>query len=673
MKKYFIIFIILSFYSFVNAQQLKKYSGEYVANYNKTFSNCDIVGNANYTYTDCDTGRVYNGAFVFKSNPAQPGLTGDLTITGNYENNKKIGKWTYIGTSLVSLLMGPYYIFEITEDYLPENNLLNFTSNRKGPYKSGKPLTYDHQCPMSFQNIDIKCSFQNHQLHGGYFYKLTQEKKEYKTNYSETIIGNFDMGLFSGTETEKYTEKKIDYYIKSEYYKGVRIYYSKTDYSTGEITTETNNSDTVLINKIVQKLIAQEIESKTLYYKQIEIDGNIYMIESGNIMTDDNYTIPSFSNIRGNYNIVAPISLSIKYDEYKTEKRKENSEYEYRNLIEEGDNYYQQNKYNDAIDKYKLAYNLKKSTELSDKINSLQKFIDNEKITHPIIIKGDEFFSEKKYEEAIKEYELAYSISPNKDINNKINYVKEQIIYEAHISKGDVFFNSNKLNNALTEYKLAQKIRNADTLNERIKKTIKFINFNEAKTKGDDFFIAKKYKEALTEYYHAKEIISSKEIIEKINETNKEIERIRNLQNLRLDLFQRVTYEYKILSKRAFLYIPIITEYKKTYAKNYEKCIIFLNNNCLNYLTIVSDIFKTNNTTGLEIQDTWNELDQKAFDNLKNLDEELKVFTKFFNIIAKSLRYNDKKSLKLLKHSDEPLEIINKIILLPYDEKIDKF
>jgi hypothetical protein len=71
-------------------------------------------------------------------------------------------------------------------------------------------------------------------------------------------------------------------------------------------------------------------------------------------------------------------------------------------------------------------------------------------------------------------------------------------------------------------------------------------------------------------------------------------------------------------------------------------------------------MFSTNKTTGLKMEDTWNETDQSALDLLTKFKEEFKLYEKFHNAVKTAFENENKVQLKLLKSSDDPKEIISK-------------
>jgi hypothetical protein len=99
---------------------------------------------------------------------------------------------------------------------------------------------------------------------------------------------------------------------------------------------------------------------------------------------------------------------------------------------------------------------------------------------------------------------------------------------------------------------------------------------------------------------------------------------------------------------------------KKVYGTNYELCMNQLNSKFQSYFSSVNSMFYSNKTTGLKIEDTWNETDQDALDLLTKFKEEFSKYEKFHNAVKIAFETKNKDGLKLLKSSDNPNEIINK-------------
>ena len=195
---------------------------------------------------------------------------------------------------------------------------------------------------------------------------------------------------------------------------------------------------------------------------------------------------------------------------------------------------------------------------------------------------------------------------------------------------------------------------------ERLEAIARKDKFDEAVKSGNTFFETKKYKQALEEYNSANTIEFSNDVSAKIKSTQKEIDRIDSLQRLRLETYSYLKSKYEtIVSDMTSLKVSL-EDKKKVYGKNYELCMNLLNSKFPSYFSSVNVMFNANKTTGLNIEDTWNETDQDALDLLTKFKDEFKTYEKFHYAVKTAFETENKDQLKLLKSSDDPKEIISK-------------
>lgn len=131
-------------------------------------------------------------------------------------------------------------------------------------------------------------------------------------------------------------------------------------------------------------------------------------------------------------------------------------------------------------------------------------------------------YNNKKYAEAISEYESALQIKDSeliKDKLKKVKELKEEQDYQELIEKGDADYNNNNYSSALKFYNIASNYKKEEQqLKEKIKKTQdkfdeieRVKNENETKrnnfiTMADDLLLQGKYKEANVNYKNALKI-----------------------------------------------------------------------------------------------------------------------------------------------------------------------
>lgn len=85
-------------------------------------------GNATYSYIPAEDGaRIFHGKFTFK--------TGDLTLTGNFQNDLQIGKWTLTDTS--KNLFVKTYVKTVYTFTFDDNGLLTGPASKEVYFKNG--------------------------------------------------------------------------------------------------------------------------------------------------------------------------------------------------------------------------------------------------------------------------------------------------------------------------------------------------------------------------------------------------------------------------------------------------------------------------------------------------------------------------------------------------------
>jgi hypothetical protein len=179
---------------------------------------------------------------------------------------------------------------------------------------------------------------------------------------------------------------------------------------------------------------------------------------------------------------------------------------------------------------------------------------------------------------------------------------------------------------------------------------------------GNNLFESKKFKQALNEYVTANSIESSNFISQKIKITKNEISMIDSLQNLRLENYKLIKSGYtKINSEIPDLKLSL-AEMKKIYGENYELCMKLLEEKFPQYFSELKEMFSQNKTTGLKVEDTWNEIDQKALIIVLKFQKEFETYEDFHLTVKVAVNIENKDLLKLLKSSSNLNEIINKII-----------
>jgi tetratricopeptide (TPR) repeat protein len=288
-----------------------------------------------------------------------------------------------------------------------------------------------------------------------------------------------------------------------------------------------------------------------------------------------------------------------------------------------------------------------------------------------LITKADSSFASKNYSEAIDYYQKSLEIKNDTLIKRYIanaQTLKIEDNYLKQISVADVAFNEKKYTIAVTEYQKALEIKDVQYPKDKLKEAREIINeeklrkdkFDESLKNGNIFFESKKFKEALVEYKAANSIMVSNDITTKIEKAQKEIYRIDSLQKVRLEIYQYLITRNETIGTEMTNLKTSLDKKKKVFGKNYELCMNYLNSNFPLYFSNLNAMFLSNKTTGLKVEESWNEIDQNALDILTKFKEDFKQYEKFHNSIKTAFEEENKDQLKLLKSSDDPKEIISK-------------
>ncbi len=208
----------------------------------------------------------------------------------------------------------------------------------------------------------------------------------------------------------------------------------------------------------------------------------------------------------------------------------------YLSTIERADNYFNAGNYESAESVYKEASEIKPAEPYpNERINEIQTILADLSEQQNIqqnymlaITKADNYFDEKNYEEAGKEYQNAVKIKADEqypknrieEINNILTAIVKQKAedekYNNLIEKADELFNSQDYDNAKIEYQNAGLVKpNESYPNDRISeinsilddiakyKIIRQEKYEKAIADADDLFVLKKYEEAKIEYRNA--------------------------------------------------------------------------------------------------------------------------------------------------------------------------
>ena len=247
------------------------------------------------------------------------------------------------------------------------------------------------------------------------------------------------------------------------------------------------------------------------------------------------------------------------------------SDSSFKELITQADNYRDNEKWEEAIDKYRMAAKIKTlDTYPKQQIDLINLNISEQTNSNilsqyqNLIKSADELLLDSSYDQAIQKYDEANEISPNEPYPiQKIREIKRLIIekeskdneYQTLINQADKEFNSENYEDALNHYTSAKNIYNKEHPNQRIEeinlklndlkslsdqKASKKSQYEELIKKADQLFTENnfteaqsKYQEALNlfgnEYYPKKKLSEIKLKLEEI-QSKEEVEQ--NYQNI---------------------------------------------------------------------------------------------------------------------------------------------
>jgi len=477
-------------------------------------------------------------------------------------------------------------------------------------------------------------------------YDSDKSSIESKSVFKYDAYGNVIEEVNYNSEGEL-TEKKVNTYDL----KGNLLQCKKS----GKLFNGTRNQGQPLITKFKYDANSRPIETN-VYIGESELasvhskyDGNGNLIENytsavngRSIKETFRYTLDSKGNWTSKilYSSGSYMDMSDRHEASQITERiieyyKDASqiEKEYKELILKADSNVVMKNYSQAIDYYLLSLETKNDLLIKERIDNIKKLQTDEKY-QKTIYEADLAFNEKKYNTALMEYQKALEIKDEQ-------YPKDKII------ESQTKIDEEKRRKEEEERKIAEE-------KEKIKK------FNAALNRGYSFFESKKYKEALIEYNSASAIEASQVVLENIKITEKEIHRIDSLQKLRLEIYSYIKTHYETISTEMTSLKVSLEDRKKIYGTNYELCMNSLNFKFQGYFSSINTLFAINNTTGLQVEETWNEKDQEAMDQLIKFKEEFKTYEKFHSAVKTAFETVNKDQLKLLKSSDDPKEIISK-------------
>jgi len=217
------------------------------------------------------------------------------------------------------------------------------------------------------------------------------------------------------------------------------------------------------------------------------------------------------------------------------------AEDEYYDIIDFGDELYDQNKLDLAIDQYKRAIELVPNDEYAlGKIREIQEFQNNEKDKiesfDRFMEAGKVYLADERFDKAIEEFSNAAGIFPDKDSpitelaearRQKQDYKERETRYNAKFEEANRYFLVKNFGEALKLYQEAEaimpeKTEVKDKINQLIPLADKEVKFNIIIEKADEYYINQDFISARKEYLSASDLWPEKsypgDMIAKINE-----------------------------------------------------------------------------------------------------------------------------------------------------------
>ena len=264
MKNLFYLIFLFLLSNSVIGQALKTYSGPF-----EIENILDQNAVANYTYKDDPTNyqRVKNGLFslVFKGT-GNYAFLGNVTVSGNYKDNLKTGKWS-VKLDYNNIDFGDIY----------GTGTLNLVCNYKNGELDGAFLFTS--------NITVRTKSYNYKLHKYVYSKpsLPETKKITATFDRGAVVGNYNYilndpihrSVFTVVATldsdsilkDKYVESGDGKEFITEYKNGFRIRNIDKNLQTGEVKIDVNESfaseDSIYSEYLKAKATNPDVEEST--------------------------------------------------------------------------------------------------------------------------------------------------------------------------------------------------------------------------------------------------------------------------------------------------------------------------------------------------------------------------------------------------------------------------
>ena len=405
-------------------------------------------------------------------------------------------------------------------------------------------------------------------------YQSAKKIKEDET-YPDQKINEIKIKLTHIANQEKESQKKYLDFIKNAdaSFKNQNWKLAKQFYNNALSLDESKDYPKIQLEKIEQKIIEEEAlmsESK----EKLEKFNSLISQGDKSLKTEDfNVSKSKYIEAKELLPNNSTVDQKLKHLNYLIEEKLKlnQSDSSFKLLITQADNLRDNENWEKAKDKYRMATKIKTlDTYPKQQIDLINLKISEQANSNiqsqyeELIKSADELFLESSYDDAMKKYDDANEISPNESYPiEKIREIKRLIIekeskdneYQTLINQADKEFDSENYENALNHYTSAKNIYDNEHPNQRIEEInlklndLKSLNDQKASKRNlyeeliknaDQLFVENKfiesqskYQDALklfgNEYYPKKKLSEIKLKLEEI-QSNEEVEQ--NYKNM---------------------------------------------------------------------------------------------------------------------------------------------
>lgn len=243
-------------------------------------------------------------------------------------------------------------------------------------------------------------------------------------------------------------------------------------------------------------------------------------------------------------------------------------EEKFKSLVAEGDKAKGDKSYDQAIAKYEEALKIKDDADVKAKIEEIKEIQAKEKEASQnkekydaAMTAGNQFLNDEKYDEAIAKYEEALTYQDEQEPKDKIKEAKDkkaaaadaaeqERLFNEYKDAGDKAFNNEEYREAKLNYQKALDIKDDPALEKKIKDIDDILKANEdaaemeekyqaAKNEADALFNDGKYEEAIAKYqealsykdeqYPKDQIQKAKDEIQKLKDADADAKRFEEL------------------------------------------------------------------------------------------------------------------------------------------------